>query len=111
MNTLTDIKTNGIEKMTTKDALSFYKAIGKNFPHADTIFTNDSISYGDKKYPKMFKVELTLQVFEDKKEKRYIAKLSRGIDWSCSNGVFFIELCPEDFNTELSFQKKYNEIA
>lgn len=105
-----NIKTDAIEKMTTKDAISFLNAIVNKFPKADRIFTNNTISFVDKKFPKMFKVELTLQVFEGKKETRYIAKLSRGIDWRCSNLIFFIEVCPEDFNTELQIQKRFNEI-
>lgn len=111
MTTLSRIQTDAIEKMTTKDAIVFLNAIDSKFPKADKIFTNNTISYVDKKFNKMMTIELTLQVFEDKKETRFLAKFNRAIEWGCSNGVQFIEMCSEDFNTELRFQKKYNEIA
>lgn len=105
-----DIKTDALEKMTTKDALVFYKAISEKFKDADTVFTNNTISYSDKVNTQNFLVELTLQVFEAKKESRYIAKLSRGANWECSNGVRFTEVSKEEFNLELIIQKRFNQI-
>ena len=112
---ISNVNTQGLETMQTKDALTFLNTLlsNKNFTKAAKVYTGLSSVITDKKFPKMDNVTLLVQTFGERKadEKYFILTQSRGNDCRTSNSIVVNEISQEDWRLEAHFIQRYNSLV
>jgi len=104
---LSNINTEGIENLTSKDVIRILQAVETRFKNATKVYLNSSIMFPTDS--KNNAIEICAQVFTNQEQIKVIGKTSRAADFSCTNGVNFTELNDNDFTFELKYQKRFKE--
>lgn len=102
-----NLNLKAIETLPTKDALAFVNHLLEEFHSFSKVYTVNHLTVTDKEFPKMEKVMVLVQAFtavksgqETPEEQNFTLTLSRGKDWSCSNGVNATKMSKAGFQEE-----------